>query len=75
MDKNEFESILKNRIDVHPSMKEYHLVKMNNYCLHEPKGGPIKISGIEYHCICGEPKGHSGSHEDIEGGIWWDNEQ
>lgn len=70
MTRREFEAILVRRSDVHPNMVDVHLRYMDAYCLAEDPH--FVLEGVRCHLVCGEGRGHAGKHEDVEGGIWWD---
>lgn len=61
--------IIQERFDVTASKVKYHEQRLDKYCLHE--GGSSQINGNSYYRLCGNPKGHKGLHQDIEGGVWW----
>lgn len=85
MTKEEFKAMLDARLDIHPSMKEVHLQRMDRYCL-ATRFIPVEKDEFEitapgcngYHLICENKPGHAENseypHYDIQGGIAFDSD-
>ncbi len=65
-------STLAGRWDLHYSMVNYNIEKVLrlDLCLAEYQCKPSSKRPV-LNCICDKYRGHSGMHEDIDGGIWW----